>query len=312
MTDSVIFDRAAVIGLGHQGGSIALAARRFGGIGAVTGFDLDPDVRSRARMLGLVDEMAETLTEAVADADLVILCVPVGVMSIVMAEMGPALNAEAVVTDVGSVKAPVQRDAEASLPYPQRFVAGHPVAGTEQSGPDSALAELFVGRWTILTPAETTDTDAVEKVSALWRRFGARIDTMDAAHHDMVLAITSHIPHLIAYNIVGTAAHLEEVTQSEVIKFSAGGFRDFTRIAASDPTMWRDVFLSNREAVLEMLARFSEDLTALQRMIRFGDGPALFDLFTRTRSIRRGIIEAGQETPAVDFGRVGQRPEDTD
>ena len=312
MTDSMVFERAAIIGLGHQGGSIALAARRFGGIGEVIGFDLDADVRARASTLGLVDEMADTLAEAVAGADLVVLCVPVGVMAKVMAEMGPALADETVVTDVGSVKAPVLRDAESALPRPERFVAGHPVAGTERSGPDSALAELYVGRWTILTPAATTDQSAVDRVAALWRQFGARIDMMDAAHHDMVLAITSHIPHLIAYNIVGTAAHLEEVTQSEVIKFSAGGFRDFTRIAASDPIMWRDVFLANREAVLEMLARFSEDLTALQRMIRFADGDALFDLFTRTRSIRRGIIEAGQETPAADFGRIGQRPDDSE
>jgi cyclohexadieny/prephenate dehydrogenase len=205
------------------------------------------------------------------------------------------------------VKTSVIRQVEPQVPAGVHFVPAHPVAGTEHSGPEAGFAELFVGRWCILTPTGSTAPTAVETVRAFWRGLGSNVEVMQAEHHDLVLAITSHVPHLIAYNIVGTAAHLEEVTQSEVMKFAAGGFRDFTRIAASDPTMWRDVFLNNREAVLEMLGRFSEDLTALQRAIRFGDGEALFDLFTRTRAIRRGIIEAGQETAAPDFGRPHER-----
>ncbi|MEO1199947.1 MAG: prephenate/arogenate dehydrogenase family protein [Pseudomonadota bacterium] len=305
MTADLRFSRAAIIGIGHQGGSIALAARQFDTVDEVVGFDADPATRARVETLGLVDRVSETLADAVHEADLILLCVPVGAMAGVADEMAGALDPAAVVTDVGSVKGLIARDVASRIPNRARVVPGHPIAGTEQSGPNSAFAQLFVGRWVILTPTPDTDAGAVERVSHFWRSIGARIEIMDPEHHDLVLAITSHIPHLIAYNIVGTAAHLEEITESEVIKFSAGGFRDFTRIAASDPTMWRDVFLSNREAVLEMLGRFSEDLTALQRAIRWGDGDALFDLFTRTRSIRRGIIEAGQETSAPDFGRRG-------
>ncbi len=308
MSTHVTPNRAAIIGLGLQGGSIALAARQFDAVDEVIGYDLDPDVRARVDTLGLVDRVVDTAAEAVAGADLVVLCVPVGAMAAVADEIRDALDDRAVVTDVGSVKGQIVGDMVRRLKAPERFVAGHPIAGTEQSGPDAAFAQLFVGRWVILTPTPETAPDAVDMVAHFWRGLGARLEFMDPEHHDLVLAITSHIPHLIAYNIVGTAADLETVTQSEVIKFSAGGFRDFTRIAASDPTMWRDVFLSNREAVLEMLARFSEDLTALQRAIRWGDGEALFDLFSRTRHIRRGIIEAGQETDEPDFGRRGPGP----
>ncbi|MGB3021200.1 MAG: prephenate/arogenate dehydrogenase family protein, partial [Methyloceanibacter sp.] len=230
-------------------------------------------------------------------------CVPVGVCGAVAKEIGPHLKAGAVVSDVGSVKNSVVRDMGPHLPNNVNFVPAHPVAGTEHSGPDAGFAELFENRWCILTPPEGTDPQAVDKLAAFWRLLGAKVETMTPEHHDIVLAITSHIPHLIAYNIVGTASDVENVTQSEVIKFSAGGFRDFTRIAASDPVMWRDVFLNNKEAVLEMLGRFSEDLAALQRMIRWDDGKALEELFTRTRAIRRGIIEAGQETDEADFGR---------
>jgi cyclohexadieny/prephenate dehydrogenase len=239
----------------------------------------------------------------VKDADLVIVSVPVGASGQVAKAIGPALKPGAIVSDVGSVKESVIRMMQPHLPKNVHFVPAHPVAGTEYSGPEAGFPELFRGRWTILTPPAGTDSAAVDQVRAFWAGLGALVEIMAADHHDMVLAITSHVPHLIAYNIVGTAAHLEQVTESEVMKFAAGGFRDFTRIAASDPTMWRDVFLNNKQAVLEMLGRFSEDLTALQRAIRFGDGDALFELFTRTRAIRRGIVEAGQETAAPDFGR---------
>jgi cyclohexadieny/prephenate dehydrogenase len=245
----------------------------------------------------------ETNAEAVEGADLVIVCIPVGVCGAVAKEIGPHLKAGATISDVGSVKGSVVRDMVPHLPKNIHFVPAHPVAGTEHSGPDAGFAELFEGRWCILTPPEGTDPMAAERLAAFWRRLGANVETMTPEHHDMVLAITSHIPHLIAYNIVGTAADMEQVTQGEVIKFSAGGFRDFTRIAASDPVMWRDVFLNNKDAVLEMLGRFSEDLAALQRMIRWDDGNALEELFSRTRAIRRGIIEAGQDTEAADFGR---------
>ncbi len=236
-------------------------------------------------------------------ADLVILCAPVGAMGAIAREIGPHLAPGAIVSDVGSVKASIIAAVAPHLPASVHFVPAHPVAGTEYSGPEAGFAALFVNRWSILTPPEGTDPKAVARLAAFWRAAGANVETMQPAHHDLVLAITSHVPHLIAYNIVGTAADLEEVTRSEVIKFSAGGFRDFTRIAASDPIMWRDIFLNNKEAVLEMLGRFTEDLTALQRMIRRGDGQGLSDLFTRTRAIRRGIIEQGQETAAPDFGR---------
>jgi len=300
---SPVFERLAIIGVGLIGSSIARAARQRGIAAKVVLADSSPAVRDRLRALAIADEISDTAIAAVADADLVILCAPVGVAGDIAREIGPGLKAGAVVSDVGSVKSAVVSAVQPFLPAGVHFVPAHPVAGTEHSGPDAGFAELFDNRWCILTPPEGVDSSAVERVRDFWSRLGSNVEIMSPAHHDLVLAITSHVPHLIAYNIVGTAADLETVTQSEVIKFSAGGFRDFTRIAASDPTMWRDVFLNNKEAVLEMLGRFNEDLAALQRMIRWGDGDGLFDLFTRTRAIRRGIIEQGQETAAADFGR---------
>ena len=294
--------RLAVIGLGLLGGSIGLAVRdRLPGI-ATSGWDRDASVRERAAARGLVDQVCEQAEEAVADADCVILCVPVGAMGEAARAIAPALKPGAIVSDVGSSKAAVAEALAAALPG-ACVVPAHPVAGTEQSGPEAGFAALFAGRWCILTPPHDADPVAVAAVSDFWTALGSRVEIMDAAHHDLVLAVTSHIPHLIAYTIVGTASDLEDVTRGEVIKYSAGGFRDFTRIAASDPVMWRDVFLSNREAVLEVLGRFSEDLTALQRAIRNGDGETLFDLFTRTRAIRRSIIEQGQDDARPDFGR---------
>jgi cyclohexadieny/prephenate dehydrogenase len=269
----------------------------------LTGHDADPDVRATAGQLDLLDDISDTAGAAVTDADLVILCVPVGAMAAVAEAIAADLPADAIVSDVGSSKAGVAAALAQALPG-VTIVPAHPVAGTEHSGPEAGFATLFHGRWCILTPAEGAPEAAVARVSAFWEALGADVELMDARHHDLVLAITSHLPHLIAYTIVGTASDLEEVTRSEVIKYSAGGFRDFTRIAASDPTMWRDVFLANREAVLEMLQRFSEDLTALQRAIRWGDGEALFDLFSRTRAIRRSIIEQGQDDERPDFGRA--------
>ena len=268
----------------------------------ITGHDRDADVRETARALGFCDDIADTPGAAVIDADLVILCVPVGAMAEAAAAIADDLPADAIVSDVGSSKEAVLAALTEALPN-ARIVPAHPVAGTERSGPEAGFASLFQGRWCILTPPAAADPADVARVQAFWERLGAMVETMDAGHHDRVLAITSHLPHLIAYTIVGTASDLEEVTRSEVIKYSAGGFRDFTRIAASDPTMWRDVFLSNREAVLDMLQRFSEDLTALQRAIRWGEGDALFDLFTRTRAIRRSIVEEGQDDARPDFGR---------
>jgi cyclohexadieny/prephenate dehydrogenase len=259
-----------------------------------------------AMSLRLVDRGCVHAADAVKGADLVILSVPVGACGALAAEIKANLKPGAILTDVGSVKAAVVRDMAPHVPAGVHFVPGHPIAGTERSGPEAGFAELFDGRWTILTPTPETDPAAVAKLKTFWEALGANVEIMNPEHHDMVLAVTSHLPHLIAYNIVNTAAHLERVTDSEVIKFSAGGFRDFTRIAASDPTMWRDVFLNNKEAVLEMLGRFSEDLTALQRAIRFGDSETLFRLFTDARAIRRGIIEAGQDTAAPDFGRTHQ------
>ncbi len=298
-----LFDTIAIIGLGLIGSSIARAARAQGAVREIVASSRSPQTRQRVVELGLADRVVETSAEAVEGADLVIVCVPVGACGAVAKEIGPHLKPGAIVSDVGSVKGSVVRDMGPSLPDNVHFVPAHPVAGTEHSGPDAGFAELFENRWCILTPPEGTDAAAVDKFAAFWRLLGAKVETMTPEHHDIVLAITSHIPHLIAYNIVGTAADVEEVTQSEVIKFSAGGFRDFTRIAASDPVMWRDVFLNNKEAVLEMLGRFSEDLAALQRMIRWDDGDALQELFTRTRAIRRSIIDAGQDTADADFGR---------
>ena len=306
--NALVFERLCVIGLGLIGASVALAARRGGRVGSVVAYDAAAAVRARVAELGLADAVAESAADAVRDADHVLLCVPVGAIGAVMAEIAPHLAPGAVVSDVGSVKGSVVESVTPHLPEGVAFVPAHPVAGTEFSGPDAGFAALFENRWCILTPCPASTDAAVARARALWESFGAIVDTMTPAHHDLVLAITSHVPHLIAYNIVGTAADLETVTNSEVIKFSAGGFRDFTRIAASDPTMWRDVFLNNREAVLEMLGRFLEDLSALQRMVRYGDGDGLFELFTKTRAIRRSIVALGQETAAADFGRRDGTP----
>ncbi|NJR77648.1 prephenate/arogenate dehydrogenase family protein [Sphingomonas corticis] len=296
------FARVTIVGLGLIGSSLARAVRAAMPTVRLTGYDASADVRETVRALDLVDDVADTPGAAVIDADLVVLCVPVGAMGAVAADMAADLPADAVVSDVGSCKASVAAALRAALPG-ATIVPAHPVAGTEKSGPEAGFATLFRGRWCIVTPLEGGDPVAATRVADFWRRLGADVETMDPDHHDLVLAVTSHLPHLIAYTIVGTADDLEQVTQSEVIKFSAGGFRDFTRIAASDPTMWRDVFLSNRDAVLEMLGRFSEDLSQLQRAIRYGDGDALFDRFTRTRAIRRSIVDQGQDDAAADFGR---------
>ena len=306
-----VFQRLAVIGAGLIGGSIALAARRGGVVGHIAVSSRSISTLQRAEARGFGDSYAADAADAARDADCVILCVPVGASAAVARQVAEGLKPGAIVSDVGSVKASVIAQIAPAIPDGVHLVPAHPVAGTEESGPDAGFAELFDGRWCILTPPEGTDSAAVERIAEFWRRLGSDIEIMDPEHHDLVLAITSHVPHLIAYNIVGTADDMEAVTRSEVMKFAAGGFRDFTRIAASDPTMWRDVFLNNRPAVLEMLSRFSEDLTALQRAIRWGDGEALFKLFTRTRAIRRGIIEAGQETAAKDFGRP-HGPADTE
>jgi cyclohexadieny/prephenate dehydrogenase len=307
------FKRLALIGFGLIGGSIARAARAQGLVGEIVTTARSEKTRVRVKELGLADRVVETNAEAVQGADLVILCIPVGACGPVAQETAPHLAAGAIVSDVGSVKGAVVKEMAPHLPATTHFVPAHPVAGTEHSGPDSGFAELFINRWCILTPPEGTDPAAVEKLRAFWTALGARVETMTPDHHDLVLAITSHLPHLIAYTIVGTADELAQVTESEVIKFSAGGFRDFTRIAASDPTMWRDVFLSNKEAVLEMLGTFNEDLSKLTRAIRRGDGDALFEHFTRTRAIRRGIVETGQDSAAPDFGRphanLAKRPE---
>jgi cyclohexadieny/prephenate dehydrogenase len=298
-----IFEELAIIGVGLIGSSIARAARHRRAARRIVLADSSISVLERAKALGLGDLVTDDLARAVATADCVILCAPVGANEAIGRAIAPALKQGAIVSDVGSVKGAVIAALTPALPSHARLVPAHPVAGTEYSGPDAGFASLFVNRWCILTPPEGTDDEAVEKLQIFWETLGSHVEAMSAAHHDLVLAITSHVPHLIAYNIVGTAADLEEVTRSEVIKFSAGGFRDFTRIASSDPTMWRDVFLHNKDAVLEMLGRFNEDLTALQRMIRREDGDGLFALFTRTRAIRLGIVAQGQETAAPDFGR---------
>ena len=296
------FARVTIVGLGLIGSSLARAVRETMPTVRLTGHDADAGVRETVRALGFMDDVADTPGAAVIDADLVVLCVPVGAMGAVAAELAADLPADCVVSDVGSSKASVAAALRAALPD-ATIVPAHPVAGTEKSGPEAGFATLFRGRWCIVTPMADGDATAATRVADFWHRLGAEVETMDPDHHDLVLAITSHLPHLIAYTIVGTADDLEQVTQSEVIKFSAGGFRDFTRIAASDPTMWRDVFLSNKDAVLEMLGRFSEDLSQLQRAIRYGDGDALFDRFTRTRAIRRSIVDQGQDDAAADFGR---------
>ncbi|MEP6785258.1 MAG: prephenate/arogenate dehydrogenase family protein [Sphingomonadales bacterium] len=296
------FARVSIIGLGLIGSSVARAVRANMPSVQLTGHDADAEVRATAVMLNLCDDVTDTPGAAVTDADFVILCVPVGAMDSVAQSIAADLPADAIISDVGSSKAAIANALTKALPN-NVVVPAHPVAGTERSGPEAGFATLFHQRWCILTPAEGAPEAAVERVRAFWERLGSNVEMMDPAHHDLVLAITSHLPHLIAYTIVGTASDLEAVTRSEVIKYSAGGFRDFTRIAASDPTMWRDVFLSNKDAVLEMLQRFSEDLTALQRAIRWDDGDALFELFARTRTIRRSIIEEGQDDARPDFGR---------
>ena len=298
-----MFDKVALIGLGLIGSSLAHVMRRENLAGAIAGSARSEQTLKRAEELGLADELHQDPARAVEDADLVFLNVPVGAMGAVAEKIAPALKEGAILTDVGSVKGAVIRDVSPHVPEGVHFIPGHPIAGTEQSGPDAGFAELFENRWCILTPLQGTDEQALNRLRAFWEATGAHVDYMDARHHDLVLGITSHLPHLIAYNIVATAADLEEVTESEVIKYSAGGFRDFTRLAASDPTMWRDVFLNNREAVLELLGRFMEDLSALQRAIRWGEGEKLHDLFSRSRRIRREIIEAGQDTDKPGFGR---------
>ena len=296
------FTRVTIIGLGLIGSSVARAVRATMPTVRITGYDADAGVRATADRIDLADDIADSAGAAVIDADLVMLCVPVGAMGAVAADFVDDLPADAIVSDVGGSKESVLAALRAVLPD-ATIVPGHPVAGTEHSGPEAGFATLFRGRWCILTPEEQTPEAPVARLRAFWEALGAQVEVMTPKHHDLVLAVTSHVPHLIAYSIVGTASDLEEVTQGEVIKFSAGGFRDFTRIAASDPTMWRDVFLNNREAVLEILQRLTEDVTMLQRAIRWGDGDQLFDLFTRTRAIRRSIIEQGQDDAKPDFGR---------
>ncbi|MEK1931448.1 MAG: prephenate/arogenate dehydrogenase family protein [Pararhizobium sp.] len=297
------FDTIALVGIGLIGSSIAREIKDKGLAGSVTVSSRSDATLKRAQELGLGDRYTTSAAEAVKDADLVIVSVPVGASGAVAAEIAVNLKPGAIVTDVGSTKGSVIAQMAPHMPQGVHFIPGHPIAGTEYSGPDAGFIGLFRGRWCILTPMPETDEKAKAKLRTFWETLGSMVDDMDAEHHDKVLAIVSHLPHIIAYNIVGTADDLEAVTESEVIKYSASGFRDFTRLAASDPTMWRDVCLHNKDAILEMLARFSEDLAYLQRAIRWGDGDKLFDLFTRTRAIRRSIIQAGQDTEMADFGR---------
>ncbi len=304
------FERVALVGIGLIGSSLARIIRREGLAGHIAISTRSPATLGRAEAIRLGDSYHTDAADAVTGADLVIVAVPVGASGAVAEEIAPALKAGAILTDVGSTKASVIAQMKPHVPLGVHFVAGHPIAGTQPSGPHAGFAELFTGRGCILTPEADADRDAVDRLARFWEACGSRVDIMDPAHHDMVLAIVSHLPHIIAYNIVGTADDLESVTKSEVIKYSASGFRDFTRLAASDPTMWRDVCLHNKDAILEMLARFSEDLSSLQRAIRWGDGEKLQELFSRTRTIRRSIIEAGQETDAPDFGRqAAAKPE---
>ena len=298
-----VYDRVALIGLGLIASSIFWASTRNNISGYITGFSRSEETRKIARNIGLCDEVTDNLKDAVKDADLVILCVPVGAMKQVMLEIAPFLKTGATISDVGSVKRAVIDAVEPHLPTDVKFVPAHPLAGTEHSGPESGFASLFDNRWCLLTDHKSADNEARDKVIRFWKGLGANVEFMDADHHDLVLAVTSHAPHLIAYTMVGVADDLRKVTDSEVIKYSAAGFRDFTRIAASDPTMWRDVFLSNKEATLEILGRFTEELFDLQRAIRTGNGDKLFNYFSHTRSVRRGIIEAGQDTGAPNFGR---------
>lgn len=296
------FEHLLIIGAGLIGSSVARAARAKNTALKVSVLDHDPKIVAEAEAIGFADHVTNDPAVA-ASADLIIFAVPVGAMTSAAFAVSDHVQPGTIISDVGSVKASVRNALTEALPSHAHIIPGHPVAGTEQSGPDAGFSTLFEGRWCILTPDENTDEDALMHLTWFWEQLGSTVEVMTPEHHDLVLAITSHVPHLIAYNIVGTANDMETVTRSEIIKYSAGGFRDFTRIAASDPTMWRDVFLNNKDAVLEMLGRFSEDLTALQRAIRWGDGDALFELFTRTREIRRRIIDAGQDDPAADFGR---------
>ncbi|MEM7696434.1 MAG: prephenate/arogenate dehydrogenase family protein [Pseudomonadota bacterium] len=305
------FENATIIGTGLIGASLSLALRAAGFTGTIAAADTNPAALEEAEALGLFDRYHTDPADAVAGAEIVILAIPVGAMGAAAATIGPALAEGAIVTDTGSVKGAVIAAME-GLPRHARFVPAHPIAGSENSGPSAGFPGLFANRWCILTPTHKTNPAALRVVADMWRAFGSNVEVMDIAHHDRVLALTSHLPHLIAYNIVRTASDLEEVTDAEVIKFSAGGFRDFTRLAASDPTMWRDVFLNNKEAVLETLGRFSEDLALLQRAIRWSDGDLLYDVFTRTRDIRRRVIDAGQDTAVPNFGRpaeTGEEPE---
>ena len=304
---SVIYGRVALIGLGLIASSMSHAMRRYGLAEEIVGTARSAETRRVALEIGLCDRVTETAAEAVEGADLVVLAVPVGAMGAVAEEIAPHLKPGATVTDVGSVKRAVIEAVGPHIPAGVHFIPGHPLAGTEHSGPRSGFAELFENRWCLLVPSPDADRAAVERLALLWQSMGSNVDLMEADHHDLVLAVTSHTPHLIAYTMVGVADDLRRVTDSEVIKYSAAGFRDFTRIAASDPTMWRDVFLTNKDATLDILGRFTEELFALQRAIRMGDGDLLFDYFTRTRAIRRGIIEAGQDTDAPDFGRIKRK-----
>jgi cyclohexadieny/prephenate dehydrogenase len=300
---SFMFEKVAVLGLGLISSSLCHIMRKNGLAKTISGHAKTEATRNTALEIGLVDTVHASAADAVVGADLVILCTPVGVCGPLTLEIKSQLKAGAILTDVASVKSAIVRECGPHVPHGVHFIPGHPIAGTEQSGPRSGFAELFQDRWCILTPVPGTDEKMVAKLEAFWRACGSNVEVMTAEHHDMVLAITSHLPHLIAYNTVATAADLESVTNSEVIKYSASGFRDFTRIAASDPTMWRDIFLNNKDAVLEMLGRFSEELSVLQRAVRWGDGDTLFNLFSRAREVRRGIIAAGQDTAAPDFGR---------
>jgi len=298
------FGRLALIGVGLIGGSIARAARGLGIVDTIVATSRSEATRQRVRELGLADAVVDSNAAAVADADLVIISVPIGACGAVAKEIGPHLKPGAIVSDVGSVKAAVVRDMAPHIPPGVHFIPGHPVAGTEHSGPDAGFAELFINRWCILTPAQDADPAAIERLAQFWKAFGASVEIMSAEHHDLVLAVTSHVPHLIAYTIVGTAFDLRHVTESEILKYSAGGFRDFTRIAASDPTMWRDIFLHNREAVLDVLGRFNEDLSTLTRAVRNGDAETLYNLFAERRAIRRGMIQFNLGTPAPHFQRA--------
>jgi cyclohexadieny/prephenate dehydrogenase len=303
-----IYDRVALIGLGLIASSMAHAMKQFGLVGEIVGYAKTEETRRVALEIGICDRVFGTAAEAVQGADLVVLAVPVGAMAEIAAEIGPHLAQGACVTDVGSVKQAVIAAVGPHIPEGVAFVPAHPLAGTEHSGPRSGFATLFQNRWCLLTPTEQSTPTSIQRLRRLWEAMGSNVDEMDAAHHDLVLAVVSHTPHLIAYTMVGVADHLRRVSNSEVIKYSASGFRDFTRIAASDPTMWRDVFLTNKEATLDILGRFTEELFVLQRAIRMGDGDQLHAYFTRTRAIRRSIIEAGQDTDAPDFGRVAPAP----